>query len=520
MNLVLTIAIGENYERMSKLTHPILKQYADKIGAEFLVINEKNIAETTPHWEKFQIKELLDKYDRIIYFDTDIIIRPDCPSLFDIVPENQIGMFNEGSFTDRSKELIIDCCRQYDIQMDWDGKYYNTGVMVISKCHKDIFVKPVKEVFSYYEQTYINVAISLFKQMGMEVFDLDYKFNRMTCMDRYIGQHRFDSYIIHYAGYPNIEYVLKTIEEDIQRWQPPYVYKRNILIKCGGGLGDQVCAEPAIRFLKKNLYQNDNVTVLTHWTELFDHIQGIKLYSYDQFQYENDTPYYEVLTLPEPDSLQWSMVSHLLCHSVDYTSIALMKRILPLFDKTIHLAYSNLDMENVKKLVNCELKDLILVHAGRHWETKTFPVEFWNGVIKGLLDQGKKVCLIGKDTDIRGTVDVDPTGCIDLRNKINLKELFALISQANTLISNDSSPIHFAGAFDNNIVLIPSCKHPDHILPYRQGTIYYKTKAVCKKLLLDEVISHPTQVYETSADFKVSDWSKYLPEIEEVIKGN
>jgi ADP-heptose:LPS heptosyltransferase len=94
--------------------------------------------------------------------------------------------------------------------------------------------------------------------------------------------------------------------------------------------------------------------------------------------------------------------------------------------------------------------------------------------------------------------------------------LSELISQAPVLLSNDSFPVHLAGAFDNWIVLIPSCKHPDHVLPYRNGTTQHKTKALYKRLILDDIETRPTQMYQTSADVNDIDWDEYLPEPEDV----
>lgn len=75
-NAVVTLTIGERYKEIAEITHPVLKAYADKIGAEFVVIDKDH---GLMHWEKFQIYHLLKIYNRIIFFDTDIIIRNDCP---------------------------------------------------------------------------------------------------------------------------------------------------------------------------------------------------------------------------------------------------------------------------------------------------------------------------------------------------------------------------------------------------------------------------------------------------------
>ncbi len=530
--LVLTIAMGAAYKSISKLTQPSLKAYAKKIGAEFFCINDQKISKTTPHWEKFQIYEMLDTFDRILYVDTDILIRSDCPDLFEEVPEGKLGMFNEAKFTDRSKELMIDICKSYNVKLPgWDGKYYNSGVIVISQTHKELFKKPDMEVFSFYEQSYINMKIA---QMGVGMHELDYKFNRMACMDKFTGESRYASYVMHYAGYPSLEVALELIEKDLKEWgsKKEYKYKRNLYIAVTGGLGDQICAEPAVRYMKQKLYPDDNIVVGTHFPRIFQHLEdgnGFRTCEHGNANLTEDTAYYITESLPNPESIQWFVVSHLLCSSVDYTSIALMKRTLPLPDKTIVFQVEKSDFDELEIISGLrDFEGYIVVHPGRHWGTKTFPSEWWQEIIDGLHKRGEKVCVVGKTeagdppqyiAGARGTVDVIcPKGVVDLRDKISLGHLAALLSKAKTLISNDSAPIHLAGAFDIEIVVIPSCKHPDHLLPWRHGSQKYKTKALYRKLIIDEVEGRPTQVYETSVDLKVSDWNKYLLDPLEVIE--
>ena len=98
--LVLTISIGDYYNEVAKLTLPSIQAYAKKIGADFLNINEFNPHYITQKWNKFHIHELLNKYRRIIYLDIDVLIREDTPNLFEIVPENKLGMFNEDTHQD------------------------------------------------------------------------------------------------------------------------------------------------------------------------------------------------------------------------------------------------------------------------------------------------------------------------------------------------------------------------------------------------------------------------------------
>ena len=532
MNLLLTIAIGDLYNRIGKLTHPSLKAYAKKIGADFLCISKPKISQTSPHWEKFQIFELFNKYDRVLYVDTDIIIRDDCPDLFELIPETKLGMFKESPFTERPKEIIFDVCRQYGIELEkWSGDYYNSGIMMISKRHRKYFKKPELEISNFFEQSYINTIIA---KNDIKIFELTHEYNRMCCMDRFLGEHRRASYIIHYAGFPDPNQIFEVIKNDLAAWQrKEYYYPKNIYISVSGGLGDQACAEPAIRFMKK-MYPDDNIIVATHFPRLFMHLNNVEIIEHGKANLQPDTPYYITETLPDPHTLQWAIVSHLLCHPVDYSSIALMHRTLPNQEKIIKLKFDESELQAVKDLIDDDLKNLILVHPGMHWESKSFPTEYWNELINKLSEK-YKVCIIGKDTDgdvpaddavhdgyyiagARGVSDIPcPKDCYDLRNQLTLGELIALISQAKILISNDSAPIHIAGAFDNYIIVLPSCKHPDHILPYRNGSSN-KNIALYKKLIIDEVESRPTQLYPTSVDVKVKNWNDYLIPIPDIIQ--
>lgn len=516
MNAVVTIAVGNQYKEIALYTHGSIRNYASKVGAEFICIDESECS--SPHWDKFRIYSLLNKYKRILYIDTDVIIRDDCPNLFDLVPEDKLGLFNEASFTDGRVVAFNKACEEYNIKLDtWNGCYYNTGIMVISQVHKYLFKKPDKEIFNFYEQSYLNVIIAKNK---VPIFSLPYSFNRMTCMDRFTGEERFASYIIHYAGYPSLEFVTSLIKSDMVRWNldfGSYNYKRHILVDVQGGLGDQICAEPAIRYMINNVYPGDDVIVKTHFPRIFKHL-NVPVFEHDDFVYKQDTPYYHIISLPGPETVMWSCVSNLLCHTVDYAAMALLRRTLPNKDKEIILKVTEEDINKVKEVIgNIDLNNLILVHCGRHWQSKTFPTSWWQGVIDGIHKE-VQVCLIGKEDDTRGTANVEVRdGMIDTRNLLDIGALFAIISMSKLVLSNDSAPIHIAGAFDTNIVLIPTCKHPDHLLPWRKGTQCYKTQSLYKRLTLDNCDSRPTCIHGSSAEFVVGNILDYIPDPIQVI---
>ena len=540
---LVTVSIGEKYTAMSEVTHPTLKAYADRIGAEFIVISERKINKLVPYFEKLQMYELFGTYDRIIFMDSDIAVRPDCPDLFEEVPESKIGVFMEGEFIPRRKYDLEMAAKTYKMRilMDpetWKGEYFNSGVCVASKVHKDIF-EPIdfEDVdphgWDYGEQGLLNLRVL---NSSTPIHKLDYKFNRMTVMDEFTGEDRHASYIIHYAGAPN-EFTMpdgkiltlpEFIQRDIDTWAaaaPEYNFKRHLLITAGGGLGDQIDAEPVIRYIVEKAYPEADVRVISDFPRVFSHLvddHGITVAKRKEMGVDYDTPYYKMETLPVPENIMWKTVAHTMCHSTDFSSMSCLRRILPTKDKEIKLKVYPEDLVKLLEVTGIRpLSEMVLVHPGRNWPSKTFPSEWWQAVIDGIHHAGIMVTLIGKDvSDEQGLVPVEcREGMLDLRDKTTIGGLFALMSQARVCVTNDSCPEHIAGAFDRYIICIPSCKHPEHIMPFRKGTQTYKAASMYRKLTCDDIDSNPTQVHGQTIDWvKGGDIVPYLPNPKDVAK--
>lgn len=537
---LVTIAVGDAYHKIARLTHPTLRAYSERIGADFIVIDESTCS--TPHWEKFRLYDLLGRYDRVIYLDTDIIVRPDTPDLFDIVPDQALGVFNESPFTPDRSNALVRACEDYDLTVrDWDGKYFNTGVMVLSRYHRYLFRKPEKETFNFFEQSYLNAIIAAEETT---IFSLPYRFNRMTCLDSVTGEDRQESWIVHYAGWQNLAQTLSIIRGDLDRWERKVFSektfqsldtringrstptRRHILIDVQGGLGDQVQAEPAIRWGLENVWQDADVDIKTHWPRIFQHLaHQADIFLHDEWVPKPDTPYYRACTLPGPDTPTWVTVSNLLCHTVDFCSIALLKRTLPMEARTVCLEVTPGDIIEAQNIAGeAEIGSLILVHAGWHWEGKTLPIPWWQSVINGLQADGLTVCLIGKNEDeTRGVLPlVCPTGGIDARERTSLGGLFALIYGAGLLISNDSAPIHIAGANVIPLILIPTTKAPDHLLPYRRGAISWRTKALYRRPMWQDFVTAPNEWLDAGIVDRVpggeEHWVDYLPDPAQVVQ--
>ena len=72
-----TISIDNWFPEMCNITLPLIKRYADRIGADFNIISKAKFDGFPPNYEKMQIWESGKDCDWNIYLDADMIIDPD-----------------------------------------------------------------------------------------------------------------------------------------------------------------------------------------------------------------------------------------------------------------------------------------------------------------------------------------------------------------------------------------------------------------------------------------------------------
>lgn len=245
------------------------------------------------------------------------------------------------------------------------------------------------------------------------------------------------------------------------------------LIGTFGGLGDVVCAEPAIRYALET-FKGIEISLCTHYPQLFEHLKFKDVFDLSKKQMPNWQKYFVFKTIYEETHLQWEFINHMHCNSVNYSAINMWRGELPLSYREIVLKPKF--SPQIADKVDFS-KPFCVVHPGRHWQVKTFPLEWWNAVLYHLLSYGITPVLIGKDVDsATGTVNVDANHCIDLRNKTSMNDLVWLCQQTKVLISNDSSPIHIAASGDAWIGFVSTLKKGDYLKHFRHGEYGWRTK--------------------------------------------
>ena len=206
MKLLMVTRDDDSYAPISGLTNPIIKRFAEKWGADLFNVDTDADSPTKLgkiHYRTMAIYDLLDEYDRVMSIDSDVIINKNCPNLFELVPEDIIGVTTEdkGSrLKDRRRRIQRVQAAWGDVK--WRTGYINIGVFLVSRSHKEIFRKFKGQ---YWEDTgYTDVHFGYqIHRLGFKIFELHWHFNHTSIFSEpWNGSpSRFDSHIIHYAGH-------------------------------------------------------------------------------------------------------------------------------------------------------------------------------------------------------------------------------------------------------------------------------------------------------------------------------
>lgn len=145
MNIIVIVDIGDS--KYSKYCIDSWMEWARKYDIRVIVINnnlqiDKNIE---PHWYKTFALSILEnssiEFEKVAIIDNDTIVSPKCPNFFELTSNNEIGV----SLDDTNYDWIIRSmeCYKHHIFKDFDDfnpfEYFNSGFMILSKEHKDLF---------------------------------------------------------------------------------------------------------------------------------------------------------------------------------------------------------------------------------------------------------------------------------------------------------------------------------------------------------------------------------------------
>jgi alpha-N-acetylglucosamine transferase len=74
---VYTLIVDNYFPELCKLTNENHRAYANKIGADYIIINKRRYPEWWPTYEKVQIFEIGVQYDWCLHIDADVLVHPE-----------------------------------------------------------------------------------------------------------------------------------------------------------------------------------------------------------------------------------------------------------------------------------------------------------------------------------------------------------------------------------------------------------------------------------------------------------
>jgi hypothetical protein len=213
--LVITVATG-GYSEVLDISRSRIQHYAKKCGADYVELTN----ETQPWWglEKFRVRHFQPHYKRILFIDCDILVRPDSPDLFKIVPEDSVGIHDDAPCErDRTKALTWAYRQRFmlfesqSLKKEINGHtLLNTGVVMCSS-HHDIW-QPMRKPFPGNhtdEQIWIEQQIE-----DYPVHQLDKRFNNQIRFQDFQAT-KADSWFVHFAGSKE---KINTMRSELASW--------------------------------------------------------------------------------------------------------------------------------------------------------------------------------------------------------------------------------------------------------------------------------------------------------------
>lgn len=206
---LVTLNIGNRKE--AAWSQPFFERYCQRFGLEPVVIKERRLhLKPNPwkprlgiHMEKFQMADLFDQYDRIAYLDSDVLIHPEAPDVFDEVDAGEIGCVFEDVGAEAWKR-DEEWQRAEALLGSLPGKhrYFNAGVLVFGKVHQPLFdLKHGIPGGRWPDQTFLNYHS---RKLGMAIRELPRAFNFLPAFpDWQEASVRTEQYFVHYAGRKN-----------------------------------------------------------------------------------------------------------------------------------------------------------------------------------------------------------------------------------------------------------------------------------------------------------------------------
>lgn len=151
-----------------------------------------------------------------------------------------------------------------------------------------------------------------------------------------------------------------------------------------------------------------------------------------------------------------------------------------------------------------------VVLPGARWKSKQFPLSLFAGIIRSLLKEERKIVLAGSSDEedlCRRIIEMcgDHPGIFNCAGKTGMAELFELIRNADSVVCNDSGPLHIASIMNKDIFCFFGPTLPEKTGPWNSRARIYSSNSVCAGCLKRECPLEDTPCYGLDQEKIVKD---------------
>jgi hypothetical protein len=172
--------------------------------------------------EKLRLGDSLGRHDRVLWLDADVLVRPDCPDLFALVPPTHWAALDQAAFCDEGflhlcHRHMAEVCREEGLPVpDTRGRCFCAGVQLVPSSFAWLYAPRRRpSAHPWAEQSLVNVR--LFLRPWSAVFSLPECFGRLAYWP--LPRRHLDmTFLMHYAGPPSPEARLADMRRDRDAW--------------------------------------------------------------------------------------------------------------------------------------------------------------------------------------------------------------------------------------------------------------------------------------------------------------
>ncbi len=165
-----------------------------------------------------------------------------------------------------------------------------------------------------------------------------------------------------------------------------------------------------------------------------------------------------------------------------------------------------------------ENERLVIINPGAAYgSAKCWPQEYFRAVAEQLAQRGGVFCIFIGDGKAVPMIDPIVSGIphnvVSLAGMTSMRDLMAILSMGDCLLTNDSGPMHIAAAFQRPLLAIFGSTNPKRTGPWGCGNVLYKHVACSpcylrecpidfrcmRRITPEEVLGHIEQILKTGA---------------------